>query len=110
VVRDIAARILADGLPDGVVLNVNIPAPPVRGIRITKLGWKYYDPEIIEKQDPRDNAYYWIGTGHPSHVGDRDSDVKTVDAGWISITPIHTDVTAHDVRRNRRIRALAGLR
>ncbi|MCX6561677.1 MAG: 5'/3'-nucleotidase SurE [Candidatus Aminicenantes bacterium] len=107
VVREIAGRILADGLPTGLALNINIPAPPVRGIKITKLGWKYYDPEIIEKCDPRGNAYYWIGTGHPSHIGDRDSDVKAVDAGWISITPIHTDVTAHETRRSRRIRTLA---
>jgi 5'-nucleotidase len=110
VVRRIAERVLADGLPPGIALNVNIPAPPVRGLRVTKLGWKFYEPEIIEKRDPRDNAYYWIGTGHPSHVGDADSDVKTSDAGWISVTPIHTDVTAHDLRRSKPMRALAGLR
>ena len=68
------------------------------------------EDEIIEKRDPRGNAYYWIGTGNPSHVGDADSDVKSAHAGWISVTPIHTDVTAHDLRRSRPLRALAGLR
>lgn len=110
VVRRIAERVLADGLPPGVALNLNIPFPPVRGLRITKLGWKHYDPEIIEKRDPRGGAYYWIGTGNPCHVGDADSDVKSAHAGWISVTPIHTDVTAHDLRRSRPLRALIGLR
>ncbi|MDD8027226.1 MAG: 5'/3'-nucleotidase SurE [Acidobacteriota bacterium] len=108
VVRRIAARILAEGLPPGIALNVNIPPPPVHGIKITKLGWKFYDPEIIEKKDPRDNAYFWIGTGQPKQVGDSDSDVRAVAAGWISITPLHTDVTAHDLRRSRLLRSLAG--
>ncbi len=108
VVRRIAARLLEKPLPPGICLNVNIPAPPVRGLKITKLGWKFYDPEIIEKRDPRGNAYYWIGTGRPSHVGDAASDVRAVDAGWISVTPLHTDVTAHALRRNKMLQSLTG--
>lgn len=108
VVRHLAARLLASPLPPGTALNVNIPAPPVRGIKITKLGWKFYDPEIIEKQDPRGNAYFWIGTGQPTHIGDADSDVRAVAAGWISVTPLHTDVTDQALRRSPRLRSLAG--
>lgn len=54
----LAARILESGLPDGIALNVNVPPPPVKGVKVTRLGWKFYDPEIIEKKDPRDSSYY----------------------------------------------------
>jgi len=106
VVRHLACRILEDGLPEGVTLNVNIPPPPVKGIRITKLGWKFYDPDIIEKKDPRDTVYYWIGTGQPRRVGDDDSDVKAAYRGFISITPLHTDLTSAAGRRNAGLRKI----
>lgn len=106
VVRHLARRILKDGLPQGITLNVNIPPPPVKGIRITKLGWKFYDPEIIEKKDPRDAVYYWIGTGQPRRVGDSDSDVRTAYRGFISITPLQTDLTAASARRNAGLRKI----
>ncbi len=109
IVRRLAGGILDKGLPPGTALNVNIPYPPVRGVKMTKLGWKFYEPEIIEKKDPRDSAYYWIGTGRPRHVGDEDSDVLSAYRGFISVTPLQTDMTAHDLRRNGRLRALARL-
>ena len=109
IVRRLAGAILAGGLPPGTALNVNIPHPPVRGVKITKLGWKFYEPEIIEKKDPRDSAYYWIGTGRPRRVGEEDSDVISAYRGFISVTPLHTDMTAHDVRRSRRLGTLARL-
>jgi 5'-nucleotidase len=107
VVVDLAAAALAGGLPPGTALNVNIPSPPVRGVRVTKLGWKFYDPEIIEKRDPRNAVYYWIGTGHPRHEGDDETDVRATDAGYISLTPLHTDLTDEPARRSTRVRALA---
>ncbi len=107
IVVDLAAASLAGGLPPGIALNVNIPAPPVRGVKITKLGWKFYDPEIIEKRDPRNAVYYWIGTGQPRHEGDGGTDVRAADAGYISLTPLHTDMTDQTARRSARMRALA---
>ena len=86
-------RLLQKKLPAGLTLNINIPPPPVKGIRITKLGQKRYDPEIIEKKDPRENIYYWIGPGKPKPIGDESTDVRAVELGYISITPLHTDLT-----------------
>jgi len=93
VVRDLARSLLASGLPDGVTLNVNIPPPPVRGVRLTELGRKFYNPEVIEKEDPRGLAYYWIGTGRPTRHGGKTADVLAVDRGYISITPLQADLT-----------------
>jgi len=111
VVRTIAAGILAGGLPAGTALNVNIPSPPIKGVKITRLGWKFYDPEIIEKTDPRNSTYYWIGTGTPRRVGDAGTDVMAAHAGYISLTPLHTDMTApHALHSKEMLRIARSLR
>jgi 5'-nucleotidase len=91
--HDLAPRLLHRPLPAGLTLNINIPPPPVKGVRITSLGEKRYDPEIVEKTDPRENTYYWIGSGTPVPVGGRKSDVLAIRQGYISVTPLHTDLT-----------------
>jgi 5'-nucleotidase len=97
---EVTARLLLrQGLPAGVTLNINIPPPPVRGIKIVKLGQKRYDPEIIEKKDPRGEKYYWIGPGNPQASGDSAADVRAAGRGFITITPLQTDLT--DYRRIR---------
>ncbi|MHB8056076.1 MAG: 5'/3'-nucleotidase SurE [Candidatus Aminicenantales bacterium] len=93
IVRRIAERVLTHGLPEGVTLNINIPAPPVRGVRITRLGKKFYNPEVIEKKDPRGQAYYWVGTGTPSFDGGPDTDIRATEQKYISITPLQADLT-----------------
>jgi 5'-nucleotidase len=92
-VRKIVKRLLRRGLPAGVTLNVNIPPPPVKGLRVTSVGLKIYEPDIIEQKDPRGNSYYWLGRGNPKVEGGPASDVKTVLRGYISVTPIHNDPT-----------------
>jgi len=93
IVHSFVKLLLKHRLPEGVTLNINIPPPPVKGLKLTKLGQKRYDPEIIEKKDPRESTYYWIGTGNPKAIGDDKSDVKVSQQGFISITPLHTDLT-----------------
>jgi 5'-nucleotidase len=107
IVETIAADVLASGLPEGVALNVNIPPPPAKGVKITRLGWKFYDPDIIEKTDPRNASYYWIGTGTPRRVGDAGTDVMATHDGYITLTPLHTDMTAHHVLRSVPMRRIA---
>jgi 5'-nucleotidase len=107
IVRMIAAEVLARGLPAGTALNVNIPPRPVKGVKITRLGWKFYAPEIIEKTDPRNTSYYWIGTGTPRRVGDAGTDVMAAHDGYISLTPLHTDMTAPHALRSPLLRRLA---
>ena len=107
IVESIAADVLASGLPEGIALNVNIPPPPAKGVKITRLGWKFYDPDIIEKTDPRNASYYWIGTGTPRRVGDAGTDVMATHDGYITLTPLHTDMTAHHVLRSGPMRRIA---
>lgn len=93
VVSLVAKSLLENILPAGITLNINIPPPPAKGIKIVKLGQKRYNPEIIVKKDPRQRTYYWIGTGNPKSVGDKDSDVMIVKEGYISVTPLQTDLS-----------------
>lgn len=96
----LAKKILEFPLPGGVTLNINIPPPPARGFKVTKLGEKRYDPEVIEKKDPRGYVYYWLGTGVPEAIGDDGSDIRATKAGYISVTPLHTDLTDYKTLQN----------
>jgi len=93
IARETALRLLQARLPSGSVLNLNVPPPPVKGIRITSLGEKRYAPEVIQKKDPRRNVYYWIGMGKIKAIGGKGSDVRAVEKGYISVTPLHRDMT-----------------
>ncbi len=89
----LAFALLENGLPPGVTLNVNLPAGAVKGVQLTELGEKRYEPDVVEKKDPRDRTYYWIGLAKISPSGGRQSDVRAVERGTVSVTPIHTDRT-----------------
>jgi 5'-nucleotidase len=105
-VAAVAGRLLAKRLPPGITLNINIPSTPIKGVRITGLGQKRYEPEVIEKKDPRGRLYYWIGTSHPTGSGDATSDIRAVAEGFISITPLHTDLTDYGMMDHPRLGAL----
>lgn len=106
IIHTTAQILLKNPLPPGITLNFNIPAPPVRGIKIAKLGEKRYNPEIVVKKDPRHRDYYWIGTGSPKAIGDADSDVMIVQDGYISVTPLHRDMTHHKAIRLTELNSL----
>ncbi len=93
IVHTLARNILENSLPQGIFLNINIPSPPWKGIKIAKLGQKRYNPRVIEKEDPRGRLYYWIGTGNPKAIGDKDSDVMVIKKGYITVTPLQNDST-----------------
>ncbi len=94
-----AARwVLAHGLPPETILNINVPDVPVLDlsrVRITRQGRRRFSESVVEKTDPRGGRYFWIG-GTPLEIeGGEDTDVGAVAAGFISITPLHADMTNH---------------
>lgn len=99
VALDIARRIIATPLPPDTFLNVNVPAVPldqIRGARITRLGKRIYRDELVARQDPFGKNYYWIGGEPPSGVTDEiGTDVWAVAHHFVSITPVHLDLTSH---------------
>jgi 5'-nucleotidase len=93
---EIARLVLARGLPPGTLLNVNVPNRPlreIRGYRLTRLGKQTYQESVIEKTDPRGRTYYWIGGHKTSWSSEADTDLVAVADGYVSVTPIHLDLT-----------------
>jgi len=95
--------------PEGAALNVNFPPPPWRGLRLTTLGDKHYEPEIIEKVDPRSRTYFWIGLGRTRLAGKPSSDIQAVAKGFISVTPLRPDPTDRRALRTPLFRKLRSL-
>ena len=94
--RRIAAGVLKDGLPKGMVLNVNVPDVPMKAIRgfvLTKQGKRNYGGVIVEKTDPRGKKYYWIGGDQSGFEDVPHSDCNAVRAGFVSITPLRVNLT-----------------
>ncbi|HBL25564.1 MAG TPA: 5'/3'-nucleotidase SurE [Acidobacteria bacterium] len=79
-------------LPKDLLLNVNIPAGPIRGLSFTRLGRRVYKQSVIEKVDPRGRKYYWIH-GVPQWETVAGTDFEAVVSGRISVTPLHLDLT-----------------
>ena len=96
----LARRVLSSGLDSDVLLNVNVPSLPrkdIKGVQVTRLGQREYQDQLIKRTDPFGRDYYWIGGGPPGGDGEPGTDLHAVAAGYVSITPIQIDLTAHSV-------------
>lgn len=91
--QELAATVMRHGLPEDTFLNVNVPAGTPRGVRITRQGKRRYEDMIVEKVDPRGRKYYWIGGGQCQFEPIAGSDFLALAEGYISVTPLHLDLT-----------------
>lgn len=76
-----------------IILNVNFPVGPFSGVKITRLGRRVYSEGVIERLDPRGRKYYWIGGEPPVWTPGEGTDFDAIHAGFVSITPLHLDLT-----------------
>ena len=98
VARRVAERVLEEGLPKGVVLNVNVPylkEEELKGYTITRQGLRVYRDALESRIDPRGKPYYWIGGEYPTGVDEPGTDFGALRAGCVSITPLHLDLTSY---------------
>ena len=95
VAKLVASRVLVEGLPSKTLLNINVPAGPLAGVRMTRLGHRVYQEKVVRETDPRGLPYYWIGAGPPVWTEDEASDIAAVHRGMASVTPLHLDLTHH---------------
>jgi 5'-nucleotidase len=99
--RSLVDTVIERGMPPKSVLNVNVPARPaaeIQGVKITKLGQRAYDDSLIERVDPRGRTYYWIGGDAPVWQPNPESDYLAVHEGYVSVTPLHLDLTDNALR------------
>jgi 5'-nucleotidase len=89
----LAAKVLNDGLPAGVMLNVNVPRGEVKGVRITRMSRKISQNVIHEQKDPRGRPYYWLDETVDLGQVEPDSDYAAIVAHEISLTPLQVDRT-----------------
>ncbi len=95
----IVKHVLRNGLPEGTLLNVNIPNLPkdkIRGVKVTRQGKRVYGEHIVENTDPRGRKYYWIGGNDLGSVEIANSDIVAVRQDYVSVTPIKLDLTDYD--------------
>ena len=97
IVASVLRGILEQGdFPADTLFNVNLPPidpAQVEGVRITSLGKRRYSDSLTKAVDPNGREYYWIGGGEVSWSGAEDSDFTAIREGYISVTPLHLDLT-----------------
>lgn len=97
IAREMVAKAIEEGLPEGTLLNVNVPKGVPKGVRITKQGFKNARPVISEHIDPRGKPYYWIGEERNGFHAEGGTDFEATDEGYVSVTPMRSDLTNHMV-------------
>jgi len=91
-----AQRILQEGLPDGTLLNVNVPAGDYSSFKdfsVTRQGVGTYKEKIDRREDPRKRVYYWLSGTRSYENTDPNMDENAVRAGYVTITPLHYELT-----------------
>jgi 5'-nucleotidase len=100
--RGVVERAMAEGLPQGILLNVNIPYVPeghLKGWMVTRQGLRVYLDKLERRLDPRGRPYYWIGGEAPTGVLEEGTDFGALKAGYVSITPLQLDLTAREAQQ-----------
>ncbi|MDZ7749564.1 MAG: 5'/3'-nucleotidase SurE [Halofilum sp. (in: g-proteobacteria)] len=98
VARTLIDRLQAAPLPPDTILNVNVPDCPhaeLRGWRVTRLGNRHRSEPVIVTHDPRGRRCYWIGPPGAEQDAGPGTDFDAVANGWVSLTPLATDMTRH---------------
>lgn len=114
VVRRLARTVVSQPVervfPENTLLNINLPdidPTTVTGVQVTSLGKRVYLDPVLTGKDPHGKTYYWIGGSEPTWEGIEGSDYLAVEAGFISITPVHLDLTNYQVIQD--LRKLEGI-
>lgn len=97
--KRIAEYALENSLPYDTLLNVNVPNLPlsdVKGMKITRQGKRVYEGAVHDIRSPFGAMHYWIGGGKAFYEHGEDTDMNALLEGYVSITPVHMDLTNYD--------------
>lgn len=95
----ITKKVIRDGLPVGICLNVNFPVKtnnPLKGIRVCRQADARWVEEFEERKDPYGRTYYWLAGRFENGDKRHDTDERALADNFVSVVPSHTDFTAHD--------------
>jgi 5'-nucleotidase len=93
---DLARLLDEHKLPESTLLNVNVPdlaASDIKGVKVTRQGKRRYSGQLEKRTDPMGRDYYWLGGDLPEDTLEEGTDVHAVAEGWVSVTPVHLDLT-----------------
>ncbi len=96
--KKIASLVLDNGLPEGVLLNVNMPensSDGFKGIKICRQANAKWEEEFDQRTDPRGQNYYWLTGKFVNHDNGEDTDEWALKNGYVSVVPIQYDLTAY---------------
>lgn len=97
--KDVLATLVTTTWPKGVLINVNFPDHESKGgaeVKIAKQGQRKIGDHIAERLDPRGEPYYWIGAIQSELPADKAADLRVIEQGNISVTPISLDFTHYE--------------
>jgi 5'-nucleotidase len=97
-VKTIASNVISQGLPEGVCLNVNIPAVPaesIRGIRVCRQAAGTWQEDFDEREDPHGGKYYWMKGVYVQTGNGEDTDQWALENNYVAVVPIQFDLTAN---------------
>jgi 5'-nucleotidase len=103
-IRDLVKKVLEKGLPEGIMLNVNMPnvedASMIKGVRITRQGMAHWKEAFEKRFDPKRRTYYWMSGVKREEKEDERIDDTALKNNYISVTPVQFDLTAYDKFKN----------
>jgi 5'-nucleotidase len=113
--RDLLAKlvrnVVSQSIPEATLLNINLPPVPaseVKGIKVTSLGSRYFSESLTRMKDPWGREIFWVGGGTITWTGGIESDHSAVHDGYVSVTPLHMDLTNYDLLETVRGWSLEG--
>ena len=99
-IKKISKSLISDGVSKGICLNVNIPksieGKKIKGMKICRQAKANWIEEFDERKDPKGKTYYWLTGKFVNYDNGNDTDESALKAHYISIVPVHHDLTAHD--------------
>ncbi|MEO8086166.1 MAG: 5'/3'-nucleotidase SurE [Bacteroidota bacterium] len=96
--QKIAKNVLEFGIPEGALLNVNIPKLPaneIKGVKICRQAMAKWEEEFDERLDPNKRKYYWLTGKFINYDNGEDTDEWALKNGYVSVVPVKFDFTAH---------------
>jgi 5'-nucleotidase len=95
-IKDICLQVLENGLPEGVLLNVNFPkGDNLKGVKVCRQANAKWMEEFDERVDPYKRPYYWLTGVFENFDKGEDTDVWALEHGYVSVVPVQFDLTAH---------------